>query len=206
LFDLKDRLPPSGRWQDANTVQRRVLPPAIRDWLFDPCSLTLRLQQACSEIGTGSFAVQVLSQQRQRPLRSERQLLGMPEHEFALVRQVRLTCAGQPWVFARTVVPLRSFSVRGRRLASLGNRPLGAMLFADKSVRRGRMQLARLVDGDVVFDVATDGLVKIPDEIWGRRSVFHYAGRPLLVNEIFLPNVGRCRSRNHARAWLRQAA
>jgi len=26
-----------------------------------------------------------------------------------------------------------------------------------------------------------------PAELWARRTVYHYAGRPLLVNEIFLP-------------------
>ena len=178
----------------------------MRAWLFDPCSLTQRLQQACADSGRGGFAVRVLSQCRMRPHRDERRLLGMPEHQLALVRQVHLTCAGQPWVFARTVIPVRSLSGRGRRLACLGNRPLGAMLFADRSVQRGRLQVARLTPGNAVFTSAVSGLVNIPDEIWGRRSVFHYAGRPLLVNEIFLPGVGHCHSRSPLRSRYRQAA
>ena len=199
-------MPSSGRWLDAGAVRQWMLPAPVRGWLFDPCSLTLRLQQACCEAGTGGFAVRVLSQRRVRPLRSERILLGMREHEIALVRQVQLMCASQPWVFARTVVPVRSLVGRGRRLACLGNRPLGAMLFADRGVRRGRLQVARLRAGDVVFERAVDGLETIPEEIWGRRSVFHYAGRPLLVNEIFLPDVGHCQSRCQTRSWSRLAA
>jgi len=131
-------------------------------------------------------------------LADERRLLGMREYEYALIRQVYLLCDEQRWVYARTVVPLRSLNGRGRRLASLGNRPLGAMLFADRGVRRGRMQVARLSSGDHVFDQAVSGLSVVPESIWGRRSLFHYAGRPLLVNEIFLPNVGRHQSDRHA--------
>lgn len=125
---------------------------------------------------------------------------------MALIRQVQLLCAGQPWVFARTVIPVRTLSGRGRRLAHLGNRPLGAMLFADSRVQRGRLQVARLTPGNAVFASAVNGLMKVPDDIWGRRSVFHYAGRPLLVSEIFLPDVGRCQSRSPLRSRQRQAA
>jgi len=203
---MKDDVTTGGRWVDADEVRRRDLSASIGAWLLDTCSLTQRLQQACAESGRGGFAVKVLSQRRMRPYRDERRLLGMPEHQMALVRQVQLTCAGQPWVFARTVIPVRSLSGRGKRLARLGNRPLGAMLFADRSVRRGRLQVARLTPGNVVFASAVSGLTRVPDEIWGRRSVFHYAGRPLLVNEIFLPEVGRCHARNPLRGRYRQAA
>jgi len=198
VSDMKGSLCVAGRWQDAGAKLQRSLPMVMGDWLFDSGSLTSRLQQACSSSEAGGFAVRVLSQHRCRPLRDERQLLAMPEHEFALVRQVQLLCEGQPWVFARTVVPLRSLTGRGRRLACLGNRPLGAMLFADKSVRRNRLQVARLVAGGDIFESAINGLPSIPDEIWGRRSLFYFAGRPLLVNEVFLPDVGHCRSRRAA--------
>jgi len=198
MSDMKDNLLAAGRWRDASAVLQRNLPAAMQDWLFDAGSLTLRLQQACADRADGGFAVRVLSQQRRRPLRDERQLLAMPEYEFALVRQVQLLCMGRPWVFARTVVPLRSLVGRGRRLACLGNRPLGAMLFADKSVCRSRLQIARLTAGDEVFSCAIKGLTLVPDEIWGRRSLFHYAGRPLLVNEIFLPDVGCYHARQAA--------
>jgi chorismate--pyruvate lyase len=72
------------------------------------------------------------------------------------------------------------------------------MLFADRAVRRGRMQVAHLTPGDVVFDQAVAGLAAVPGRVWGRRSLFHYAGGPLLVNEIFLPGVGRCQPGRHA--------
>jgi chorismate--pyruvate lyase len=192
-----ERLLAGRGWRDATAALCRRLPADAQHWLFDRCSLTARLQRACAADG-GRFAVRVLSQRWQRPLPDERRILGLREHEYALIRQVYLVCAGERWVYARTIVPLASLRGRGRRLANLGSRPLGAMLFADRGVRRGRMQVARLTPGDYVFAQAVDGLMVIPDRIWGRRSLFHYAGRPLLVNEIFLPAVGRCQSGRHA--------
>ena len=80
-------------------------------------------------------------------------------------------------------------SLRGRlqRLAHLGARPLGGMLFADPGLRRGTVQLARIRAGQALHAAATSRLRQTPVEIWGRRSVFRVAGNPLLVSEIFLP-------------------
>jgi chorismate--pyruvate lyase len=60
------------------------------------------------------------------------------------------------------------------------------------------MQVACLTPGSRVFDQAVKGFSENPDHIWGRRSVFHFAGQPLLVNEIFLPGIGQCQSGRHA--------
>ncbi len=178
-------------WMDATAVLRRNLPFQLQDQLFDRCSLTTRLQHACDLCSNGGgFNVRVLSQVRGRPLHSERQLLGMRRHHYALIRQVLLRCGDCPWVFARTVIPLRTLTGRARRLDNLGSRPLGAMLFADKRVGRGRMQVARLQAGDTIYAAVAAELSAAPDAIWGRRSLFHYAGKPLLVNEIFLPDMG----------------
>lgn len=180
------------QWLDASAALRRRLKTEVRDWLFAAGSLTLRLQLHCA--GKGDFSVRVLKQSRKRPAADERQLLGLRDYQVALVREVQLLCADQVWVFARTVVPLRTLTGRGRRLAALGNRPLGAMLFADKSVCRRRLQVARLTAGNDIFDSAAQVLAEVPRIIWGRRSLFYYQQRPLLVSEIFLPAVISCKS------------
>lgn len=154
-------------------------------WLFDAASLTQRLRQACQ----GRFQVRVVGQGHARPLRDERITLGMRDHEYGLVRMVYLLCNGQPWVFARTVIPLRTLSGAQRRLGCLGTRPLGEVLFADHSMRRSEVEVARIIPGHKVFEIASDGLAKKPQEIWGRRSVFYLQDKPLLVSEIFLPGL-----------------
>lgn len=106
----------------------------------------------------------------------------------ALIRQVQLLCGNRPWVYARTVIPATSMCGRLQRLARLGNRPLGAMLFADPGMRRGRVELARITPGQTLFAAALGHTGRdTPAAIWGRRSVFRIADKPLLVSEVFLP-------------------
>lgn len=161
------------------------VPPALLSWLLDPSSLTLRLQRACE----GNFSVQVLYQHWSKPAADEASLLGIRRGERVLVRQVHLLCDGQPWVFARTVIPASTMRGRGRRLSQLGSRPLGEVLFSDPSISRGTMQIASIHPGQVLFRRATSLLEKRPETIWGRRSLFYVGHRPLLVNEVFLPNI-----------------
>ena len=108
---------------------------------------------------------------------------------IAVVREVQLLCDEVPWVFARTLIPASSLKGPARRLTRLGSRPLGAVLFADRQVRRGDTEVARLQPGERLFHAATDSLVPSPGAIWGRRTLFYMAGRPLLVNELFLPQI-----------------
>ena len=160
------------------------LSPLLWSWLVDSSSLTRRLQQHCRH----AFRVQVLHQGWERPLESERRALGVRRRARAWVRQVHLLCDGKPWVYARTVIPAATLHAGQQRLARLGERPLGAMLFADRRVRRGPLEVARIVPGDAMHRAAQGG-VQRPSwgEIWGRRSLFFFGRRPLLVSEIFLP-------------------
>lgn len=176
-------------WRPCERIAYARIPPDLRCWLLDPASLTHRVEQAC----TGGFHVELLKQGWARPMLNERLLLNLRHGAAGFVRQVRLVCRGEPWVFARTIIPRATLSGPRRRLARLGNKPLGAVLFADPGMRRGDLQLARIRPGEQLFATATRGLQPAPLEIWGRRSVFYLGGRPLLVSEIFLPGIRPCR-------------
>jgi chorismate--pyruvate lyase len=104
------------------------------------------------------------------------------------VREVELICDGVPWVFARTLIPVRSLTGSTRRLTLLGDRPLGEVLFADPSMERGVTEMAQLLPGHQLFGSATQHL-SAAQVVWGRRTLFHLASKPLLVNEIFLPDI-----------------
>ena len=171
------------RWKPHSRFLRSALPAKLCSWLLDTASLTLRLQQLCP----GRFRVRVLSQAWGIPGTDEARLLGMPQGQRAIIRQVQLLCDGQPWIYARTVIHVTSLRGRLQRLVHLGTRPLGGMLFADRGMRRGIVQLARIRAGQALYAAATSRLQSSPAEIWGRRSVFRIAGKPLLVSEIFLP-------------------
>jgi chorismate lyase len=170
-------------WAPARQWRRTAAPPGIWDWLLDTSSLTRRLQQVCG----GRFHVKVLSQDWGYPLASERRVLKMKRRgERAVIREVRLMCGERPWVYARTVMPVSSLCGAQRRLGYLGNRSLGAALFADPHVRRGAVEVTRFGPETRLFGRAVTTQPP-PQVLWGRRSVFQAQGKPLLVSEIFLP-------------------
>jgi chorismate--pyruvate lyase len=162
------------RWFYRRQLFSKHVPADIQAWLFDPASLTARLKQKC----TADFHVEVLSQAIQKPRLDEFQALGMASGNYALTRQVRLCCGGACWVYARTVIPFATLTGKQRIYANLGTRPLGAMLFADRTMQRDEVTGSQLPSG---LGLAQD------DIVWGRRSIFRIAAKPLLVSEYFLP-------------------
>jgi chorismate--pyruvate lyase len=170
-------------WVDLNRWRGRYAPAKVDAWLRDPGSLTRALTSTCQ----GCFQVDVQQQGWHKALNSECQLLGTQQGLTALVREVKLLCDDVPWVFARTLIPAVHLRGRARRLAYLRNKPLGAVLFADPTTRRLAIEVACLNESHALFQQACSHLAEKPQEIWGRRTLFLYAGQKLLVNEIFLP-------------------
>lgn len=119
----------------------------------------------------------------QKPRLDELKVLGVATDSKALVRQVRLCCAASCWVYARTVIPFSTLQGKQRIYANLGTRPLGAMLFADRTMGRDEVMVTSLKGSQL-----PDGLgLEKDDKVWGRRSVFWVGGKSLLVSEYFLP-------------------
>jgi len=181
------------RWHFESSVFNYVLPQGMACWLYDPASLTARLVAACEQ----QFRVQVLSQGWGTPFHNEARRLGVRARQSALIREVFLYCGNTPWVFARTVIPRSTLSGKQKYLANLGSKPLGAVLFSDPHMRRDQFEVACIEAGQYLYTAATQASHKKPKQIWGRRSVFYLAGKPLLVNEIFLPAIAQCPAPNH---------
>lgn len=172
-------------WRPQSHLFVTAIPATIAAWLFDPSSLTARITAACA----GRFRVEVVAQRWQRAYVNETQRLGMPTYQIALVREVYLYCNDTPWVFARTVIPRRTLSGEQKHLAHLGSRSLGGVLFANPHLHRDPIEVACLTAPHRLYNKATARLATAPDHIWGRRSVFYLADKPLLVNELFLPTM-----------------
>lgn len=110
--------------------------------------------------------------------------MSLKDERSALVRQVFLCCGDRPLVYARTVIPKLTAQGARRRYANMGNRPLGAMLFSDRTMRREDVQVAELpASHEANKYIESDG------PVWGRRSVFRVSGKPLMVSEYFLPEL-----------------
>jgi len=173
-------------WRRLGHSRPAGMSAAMWSWLADQGSLTRRLRQASG----GAFEVRLLHQGWGKALPTELRLLGVGARGKALVREVALVCRGTPWVYARTVIPASSLAGAARRLGHLGTHSLGAVLFASPATRRCAMEWARLSPTHPLYAAATGHLTGLrPSTLWGRRTLFRFAGKPLLVNEIFLPSL-----------------
>lgn len=139
----------------------------IGHWLLEQDSLSRRFQRHCE-----AFTVSLIEQVKishTALTNDERALIG---DEDCLLRKVVLQGDGQPWVFARTLIPISTLTGQERDLEQLGEMPLGFRVFTDRSGRR---------DALVVADVGTD-----TQPLWARRSRLWINEKPLLVAELFL--------------------
>lgn len=145
-----------------------------RDWLTARGSLTKKLSQAAQ----APITVQVLSQGIGQISRVEAQWLQQP-HRRISIRHVMLCVDGEPWVFARSLLPLSQRHPLYRAWQGLGRQALGHVLFNLPGVTRGALYHCRPA--------------QLPlKTLWGRASCFSYQGAPLLVCEHFLPAMARC--------------
>lgn len=151
--------------------------PYLRNWLLDTGSLTERLQSLCRH-----FELHLLGQQTLTLQQDEAQLLQAdPQGGDYQVREVLLCGEGQPWVFARSVIPQQWCQ---GELAQLGNKPLGKIIFNDDRFQRQPFDLCTVR--------AAELLSQLPhqtgnQQLWGRRSLFTYQGYKMIVAEVFLP-------------------
>ncbi len=168
------------------------IPSSFSCWLHDKGSLTKQIINTCS----GQFRVQVIKQQWAIPMLNESLRLQSSPGKFALIREVLLYCGNEPWVYARTIMPRATLTGKQRHLSMLGTKSLGVILFSDPNMFRSEIEIARISPQHGLYSTAMIGQDNAKTDIWGRRSIF-YIGKhkPLLVNEIFLPNILHCQYR-----------
>lgn len=167
-------------WRPINRWHRSQPAPSVRQWLAHPGSLTARLIAKSA----GRFQVEVVRQVIGRPDLNECQALEIPPPSLALIREVILKGNGQPWVFARSVLPLTSLTGELRHLRKQTNRPLGAFLFSQPHLVRSPIAIAAINRDHAYVPAHLAG----EKPLWGRRSIFSLRDKPLLVSEVFLPD------------------
>lgn len=169
------------RWSTHPALSSPLHPSTgLRSWLLDDGSLTAKLVK----LSHGEFRVQVLQQAYARASRSEALALGIGFHEQCLIREVILRGHNQPWVFARSVLPISSLSGSLRHLRKQGTRPLGAFLFSQPHLKRSPIALSLISRHHAYLPESLLGNTPV----WGRRSIFSIDDKPLLVSEVFLPD------------------
>lgn len=167
--------------------------PAMRDWLTDTSSLTLKLM-AHSE----HFRVRRLRQEHGLCLADEFIVVELSRRSCVQERDVLLQCDDKPVVFAHTIVPLSATTSDWPFFGSLGERSLGTTLFGDPRVKRGAMQYARLRAQHPLAKRASSAVGTEFHEaaLFARRCLYRRKNGVLLVTELFLPSISELKARH----------
>jgi chorismate--pyruvate lyase len=163
---------------------RDRVPAVLEPWLAEPGLLTARVRAACG-------AATRLRMLRLEPAPLDPHVarrLGV-EDATCLLREIEFTCGTRRWIFAQTVLPQSSVQ-RHPWLRELGDRALGESLSAVEDVRREPLEYRELPGSHPLAQAA--GADAAGGSLWARRAVYRLGNWPILVQEVFLPALGRC--------------
>jgi chorismate--pyruvate lyase len=175
----------SRHWHSQRALNRTAVPSIISSWLLTNASMTQRMRETCRD----RFSVQLLSQGWNNPNRDEALRIHIPTRERVVVREVKLLCDKQICMYARSLFPLKTLRSKGISLHKLGTRPLIDYLNLDPALQRSAYEIVKLHPGDYYYDQACSHLKKLPPYLWARRSVFDFFKQPILLIEVFMPNI-----------------
>ena len=170
-------------WQPLEECRDRV-PAALVPWLAEPGLLTARVRAACGP--TARLHMLRLDPAPLDPHVARR--LGV-EDVTCLLREIEFTCGARRWIFAQTVLPQSSVK-HHPWLRELGDRALGESLSAVEDVRREPLEYLELHGRHPLAQAA--GADASTSSLWARRAVYRLGDWPILVQEVFLPALGRC--------------
>ena len=175
---------PGDEWHSLDECAGRV-PAELRPWLEEPGLLTARVRAAC-----GSTTALRLLKLEPAPIGARvRRRLGV-EDPIGFVREIEITCGAIRWIFAQSVFP-QSTVQQYPWLRDLGDNGLGESLSSIGDVRREPLEYIELHDRHELT-VAARAEFAPGAPLWARRAVYRLAGWPILVQEVFLPELGRC--------------
>lgn len=172
----QNRSHPRQQW-----LRKPMLSGVYRKWLIDNGSLTARLKARYKD-----FAVQPVLLKNAKAFTDESALLGLKANQHALIREVLLMGNNQPVVFAHSVLPRVSLRGAWHRFGKLGNKPLGAALFANPKVKRTPLEYKKLSACNPISMRVSEYLKTSPKALWARRSIFTLNCAKILVTEVFL--------------------
>lgn len=170
-------------WRKPCAFTHPALTSKVRKQLLDRGSLTRHLRKRSQR----AMRVRVLEESWQFPHPGERIRLNLPPRSIAWVRRVELSVDEVPWIYAWTIFPAATLRVKGKPFRRLGEHSLGDVLFREPNTHRSDFELSLFLPWQADYQRAVRHVAHPPRFLWGRRSVFYFAGKPLLVNEIFLP-------------------
>jgi len=176
----------AAHWSPLAAVAARA-PQELLSWLAEPGLLTARVRALCG----ASMVFRRLGELRAAPLPAMlQQRLGVADAD-CLLREIEFRAADGRLVFAQTVLPAATLA-RYPWLRELGDSPLGEVLRqSDQPLEREPLEYAELTADDPLAAAAAAGAGAACQALWARRAIYRLGGLPILVQEVFLPELLR---------------
>ena len=175
------------RWQNKDIAKIHINDKKLYPFIFHTGSLTRYIQQQCN----GNFNIEIKSESWQFPMSDEAQLIKTGNREHTFIRESWLKCDDKTLVYARTIIPRKTLTGKYKKLTTLGNKPLGEILFTDKTSYRSGMRYAK-VSKDCALYSQVFNTNNVNSILWARQSLFFIKNKPLLIIEVFLPEIKKC--------------
>jgi chorismate--pyruvate lyase len=174
-------------WNRVGSGEIHRAPREWQPWLSDTGSLTQKIEKAIGQ----KLEVQVLRDCPQS-LNSDESRYFHFKLRRCRVREVLLCANNIPLVMAHSVIPTLSSSGSNHGVLRLGTKPLGAVLFAKTrkhSKPKSPREIARLDKSSALWKKCSKHFSGLSSPLWARRTLYRLKGYPILVNEIFLPEL-----------------
>ncbi|NVJ68558.1 MAG: chorismate lyase [Gammaproteobacteria bacterium] len=171
------------QWQDTSDEVVKELPFHIAEWLLEFGSLTEKLERSIN----AKVRLEVLKENHCVASVEDAQMLGVAENTQLWSREVLLYGPEEPWIYAKTLVPASSAFL----IESLGEKPLGSILFSEKQLSRQFLKVKQLASDHALFLSAQPYIKEETEKLWARRSLWQNSEQSdmeLLVSEVFLPD------------------
>jgi len=181
----KKRSADSIQWLPAERLGQLTMDAQVRPWLIGKGLLSLRMKAVCAE----RFALRMVDQWTGLLSAAHKSALRSADNA-GLFRDVEMSHGGTVWVFAQTIMPDSTLCAHPW-LAELGDSELGETLSDLSGVVHSSYEYAWLPVADAATARALRDAEIKPAGLWARRSRVSLRNAPLLVQELFLPAVGR---------------
>lgn len=171
-------------WSPLTSVSD-VVPHELLSWLAEPGLLTARVRALCGP----AMGFRRLGRLREAGLSTSLRERLCVDDAACLLREIEFSSDGDRIIFAQTVLPASTVE-RYPWLRELGDSPLGeALRQVDDPLEREPLEYAELTPGHPLADAARSAGSEAP--LWARRAVYRLGGLPILVQEVFLPELLR---------------
>jgi len=175
------------QWQSPDGFHADLAQSQLKDWLYDSGSFMQRLKIH----GIEDAKIEVLSQNWQFPTPDEKYELNLPDRTYVLAREVYIKNDEQVLMFARTIFPRQTLTGAEKQFRQLKSQSLGSKLFTEPSMMRTPFEFAFISAGSRWYEKAVQCLAQPIASLWGRRSIFFIKEKPLLLTEIYLPDMAK---------------